>query len=83
MSTKRDYYEVLGVGPNAGSDEVKSAFRKAALQWHPDRNPQNKTQAEERFREIAEAYQVLSDPQKRGLYDRYGHAGVAGVAPPT
>ena len=77
MSTKRDYYEILGVSREAASDEVKSAFRKAALRWHPDRNPDNKHEAADRFREATEAYGVLSDPQKRAAYDRYGHAGVA------
>ncbi|MBI3668248.1 MAG: molecular chaperone DnaJ [Acidobacteria bacterium] len=77
---KRDYYEVLGVAPNAAGEEIKSAYRKAALKWHPDRNPANKQQAEERFREATEAYSVLSDSQKRAAYDRYGHAGVSGVS---
>jgi molecular chaperone DnaJ len=75
--SKRDYYEVLSVGRTAGPDEVKSAYRKAAMRWHPDRNPANKKEAEERFREASEAYSVLSDPQKRSLYDRFGHAGLA------
>lgn len=77
MASTRDYYEVLGVGRNASPEEIKSAFRKAALRWHPDRNPENKPQAEQRFREAAEAYGVLSDPQKRTAYDLYGHAGVS------
>jgi molecular chaperone DnaJ len=76
-TTKRDYYEVLGVNRSAASDEIKSAYRKAALRWHPDRNPQQKKEAEERFREATEAYSVLSDAQKRAIYDRYGHAGLA------
>ncbi len=75
---KRDYYEVLGVGRTSSADEIKSAYRKQALQWHPDRNPANKSQAEEKFREASEAYSVLSDAQKRAAYDRYGHAGVSG-----
>jgi molecular chaperone DnaJ len=83
VSTKRDYYEVLGVGRTASADEIKSAFRKAALRWHPDRNPGNKQEAEARFREVAEAYGVLSDAQKRTLYDRYGHAGVSGAGIPV
>lgn len=74
---KRDYYEILGVPRNAPADQVKSAYRKAAMQWHPDRNPQNKHEAEERFREATEAYSVLSDPEKRAMYDRYGHAAAA------
>jgi molecular chaperone DnaJ len=74
---KRDYYEVLGIARSAGADEIKSAYRKSAMRWHPDRNPGEKTGAEERFREATEAYSVLSDPQKRSIYDRYGHAGLA------
>jgi molecular chaperone DnaJ len=76
---KRDYYEVLGVERNASADDVKRAYRRAAMQWHPDRNPDNKAQAEHNFREAAEAYSVLSDAEKRAAYDRYGHAGVSGV----
>jgi molecular chaperone DnaJ len=83
VSTKRDYYEVLSVSRNSPPDEVKSAFRKAALRWHPDRNPENKQEAEERFREVAEAYGVLSDQQKRAMYDRYGHAGISGTGIPV
>jgi molecular chaperone DnaJ len=77
-TTQRDYYEILGVPRSASAEEIKSAYRKAALRWHPDRNPDNKKEAEERFREATEAYSVLSDPQKRALYDRYGHAGLSG-----
>ena len=76
---KRDYYEVLGVSRTASAEEIKSAYRKAALRWHPDRNPREKPLAEERFREATEAYSVLSDPQKRAAYDRFGHEGVSGV----
>jgi molecular chaperone DnaJ len=76
--SKRDYYEVLVVEKTSSSDEIKSAYRKAALKWHPDRNPENKHVAEEHFREATEAYSVLSDPQKRAAYDRFGHAGVVG-----
>lgn len=72
MPTKRDYYEILGVSRNADDDEIKRAFRKLAKQYHPDANAGD-TQAAERFKEIGEAYQVLSDPEKRQLYDRYGH----------
>jgi molecular chaperone DnaJ len=73
--SKRDYYEVLGVAKNADADAIKKAYRKLALQYHPDKNQGNKA-AEEKFKEAAEAYEVLSDPQKRAQYDRYGHAGV-------
>ena len=74
---QRDYYEVLGVTRTAAVDEIKSAYRKAALKWHPDRNPENKTEAEVKFRECTEAYSVLSDAQKRQIYDTYGHAGLS------
>jgi molecular chaperone DnaJ len=75
LNGKRDYYDVLGISRNASDQEIKSAYRKLALQHHPDRNPGNK-EAEEKFKEAAEAYSVLSDPQKRVNYDRFGHAGV-------
>lgn len=74
MNHKRDYYDVLGVSRAAGEQELKSVYRKLALQHHPDRNPDNKEEAEEKFKEITEAYSVLADPQKRAAYDRYGHA---------
>ncbi|HMK35599.1 MAG TPA: molecular chaperone DnaJ [Desulfomonilaceae bacterium] len=73
--TKRDYYEVLGVERNASGDEIKKSYRKLALQYHPDRNPGDKA-AEENFKEAAEAYEVLSDAEKKQLYDRFGHAGL-------
>ena len=73
--SKRDYYEVLGVNRDAGDDEIKKAYRKLAMKFHPDRNPDNK-EAEEKFKEAKEAYEMLSDPQKKAAYDRYGHAGV-------
>lgn len=76
--SRRDYYEVLGVGREATDQQIKSAYRKLALKYHPDRNPGDK-QAEERFKEAAEAYAVLADSEKRGLYDRFGHAGVSGA----
>jgi len=77
---KRDYYEVLGVNRNSSADEIKKAFRKLAVQYHPDKNPNNKQEAEEKFKEAAEAYEILSDPDKRERYDRFGHAGVQGTS---
>ncbi|MBU6219709.1 MAG: molecular chaperone DnaJ [Bacteroidetes bacterium] len=74
---KRDYYEVLGVSKSADAAELKKAYRKLAVQYHPDRNPDDKV-AEDKFKEAAEAYEVLSDPDKKAKYDRYGHAGVDG-----
>ena len=74
---KRDYYEVLGVSKSASDDEVKKAYRKLAIKYHPDKNPGDKS-AEEKFREVTEAYEVLSDKQKRARYDQFGHAGVGG-----
>ena len=76
-ASQRDYYEVLGVARTAAVEEIKSAYRKAALKWHPDRNPENKSEAEVKFRECTEAYSVLSDGQKRQIYDTYGHAGLS------
>jgi len=78
-TNQRDFYEVLGVSKTATVDEIKSAYRKAAMKWHPDRSPENKQEAEVRFRECTEAYSVLSDPEKRQVYDTYGHAGLSGV----
>lgn len=75
---KRDYYEVLGVGRTADDTELKRAYRKLAMEFHPDRNPDNKD-AEEKFKEAAEAYEVLSDPEKRARYDRFGHEGMRGA----
>ncbi len=79
MAEKRDYYEVLGVDKSASAEEIKKAYRKKAIQYHPDKNPGDK-EAEEKFKEAAEAYEVLSNPEKRQRYDQFGHAGVNGNA---
>ncbi|MDR2370834.1 MAG: DnaJ domain-containing protein, partial [Treponema sp.] len=76
---KRDYYEVLGVQKNASKDDIKKAYRRLAIQYHPDKNPGNK-EAEEKFKEATEAYEILSDDQKRQTYDQFGFAGVEGMA---
>ena len=79
MSEKRDYYEVLGVSKDADAKEIKKAYRKLAMKYHPDKNPGDKA-AEEKFKEINEAYEVLSDEEKRSTYDRFGHDGLNGQA---
>src|SRR5437899_9937679 len=76
-STKRDYYEVLGVAREASGDELRKAYKREALKYHPDRN-QGDPSAEGKFREASEAYQILSDEQKRHVYDQFGHAGLEG-----
>src|SRR5215831_10490836 len=78
MATKRDFYEVLGLKRDASPEEIKKAYRQLALKNHPDKNPGN-AEAEKRFKEAAEAYEVLSDQSKRQRYDRYGHAGMEGA----
>ena len=78
---KRDYYEVLGVSRGAGDEEIKKAYRKLALKFHPDKNPDDRHTAEERFKELVEAYQVICDPDRRSLYDRFGHAAFESGGP--
>lgn len=77
MAAKSDYYDILGISKSASADEIKKAYRKQALEWHPDRHKDNKEEAERRFKEINEAYQVLSDLQKKSAYDQYGHEAFA------
>ncbi len=78
MATKRDYYEILGISKTATKEEIKVAYRKLAIKYHPDRNPDNK-ESEDKFKECTEAYEILGDDEKRSLYDRYGHEGVKGM----
>ncbi|GFP97111.1 Dnaj homolog subfamily b member 13 [Phtheirospermum japonicum] len=77
-----DYYKILQVDKNAKEDDLKKAYRKLAMKWHPDKNPNNKKEAEAKFKQISEAYEVLSDPQKRAVYDQYGEEGLKGQVPP-
>uniref|UniRef100_A0A2P2L5I9 Uncharacterized protein MANES_13G142000 n=1 Tax=Rhizophora mucronata TaxID=61149 RepID=A0A2P2L5I9_RHIMU len=78
-----DYYKILGVGRNAKDDDLKKAYRKLAMKWHPDKNPNNKKEAEAKFKQISEAYEVLSDPRKRVVYDQYGEEGLKVQVPPS
>ncbi|RKO89693.1 hypothetical protein BDK51DRAFT_35685 [Blyttiomyces helicus] len=78
----KDYYKILGIDKSADDDAIKKAYRKQALKWHPDRNPDNKEVSEKRFKEVSEAYEVLSDKDKRTIYDQYGEDGLKGVPPP-
>ncbi|WOK97260.1 hypothetical protein Cni_G05968 [Canna indica] len=77
-----DYYKILGVDKGAKDDDLKKAYRKLAMRWHPDKNPNSKKEAEAKFKQISEAYEVLSDPQKRAVYDQYGEEGLKGQVPP-
>ncbi|CAK9152539.1 unnamed protein product [Ilex paraguariensis] len=77
-----DYYKILQVDKNAKDEDLKKAYRKLAMKWHPDKNPNNKKDAEAKFKQISEAYEVLSDPQKRAIYDQYGEEGLKGQVPP-
>jgi DnaJ family protein B protein 4 len=79
----KDYYKILDIGRDADPDAIKKAYRKQALRWHPDKNQDNREAAEEKFKDVAEAYDVLSDPQKRAVYDQYGEEGLKGAPPPS
>lgn len=77
----KDYYAILGVPRNADEGEIRKACKKMALKWHPDRNPDNKEEAQRKFQEVAEAFEVLSDAQKKEVYGRYGEEGLKGAGP--
>ncbi|KAF2956170.1 molecular chaperone DnaJ [Marinitoga sp. 38H-ov] len=83
MNQKKDYYKILGVSKDASPEEIKKAYRQLVKKWHPDRHQENKKEAEEKFKEIQEAYEVLSDPQKKSLYDRFGFVPENGMPPPN
>ncbi|KAJ2781064.1 DnaJ sub B member 2, partial [Coemansia javaensis] len=84
MAPGTKYYELLGIERTAGADEIKKAYRRLSLQWHPDKNPDNLAEAEERFKQVAEAYSVLSEPETRAIYDKYGEDGLRrGFQPPS
>ncbi|CAM9876351.1 unnamed protein product, partial [Heterosigma akashiwo] len=80
LGTSGDYYQVLGLAKGADENEVKRAYRKMAVKWHPDKNPDNKEEAEQQFKKVSEAYEVLSDPEKRRMYDQYGKDGYQAFA---
>nr|WP_240739297.1 DnaJ domain-containing protein [Marinitoga lauensis] len=82
LNQKKDYYGILGISKNATPEEIKKAYRQLVKKWHPDRHQENKKEAEEKFKEIQEAYEVLSDPQKKALYDRFGFVPENGMPPP-
>ena len=77
--SKRDFYEILGISKSASDDEIKKAYRKLAIKYHPDKNPDDKA-AEDKFKEAAEAYEILSNPEKRQRYNQFGHAGMGGAS---
>jgi len=81
MPSGGDYYQILGVSKSSNPDQIKKAYRKLAVKWHPDKNPSNLEEAEKKFKEIAEAYEILSDPKKKSIYDTYGKEGLSGGVP--
>jgi DnaJ family protein B protein 4 len=81
MGAGRDYYQILGISKDADEETIKKAYKTQALKWHPDRNPNKKEEAEKKFKEVAEAYEVLSDSQKRKIYDQFGEEGLKGGMP--